>query len=374
MIPNDTGIRNPYYRDVIDYAFAQIVVTSENTSANSVNYFLNNVMNADGLNRFSAGTFVDGFDTDNAIYYRNTFFQFVSNTPIQTGLRDINEFKLIHLATGNLIRIYACHLKAGSAPADAAQRNAEIATLRNVTNALPAGSNFIVCGDMNTYSNTEPCYLSLLQDNITDDGNVIDPFNMPGIWSQPIYSAYHTQSTRSVSFGGGASGGLDDRFDLILYSGAIAQAGGMQYISNSCTAIGNDGYHLNDDINLQPNTAVFPYIADALYFASDHLPVSAVFTLQSPTGLSENNDSRPFEVIYHNGTHTLEVETQVHFTKAVEFCIYDSKGSLIWNGSLSDVKKATTVFYFNLPELKPGMYIFTSYCNGQKFSNKIMVM
>ena len=78
-IPNDTGLRNPYFRDVMQYVFPQIVVTVENTSIASVNSFLNNVLNANGLNQFSAGTFIDGYDTDNAIYFRNSFFQFISN-------------------------------------------------------------------------------------------------------------------------------------------------------------------------------------------------------------------------------------------------------------------------------------------------------
>ncbi len=36
---------------------------------------------------------------------------------------------------------------------------------------------------------------------------------------------------------------------------------------------GNDGKHLNDSINNPENNVVSPKIADALYKASDHLPV-----------------------------------------------------------------------------------------------------
>ena len=35
------------------------------------------------------------------------------------------------------------------------------------------------------------------------------------------YASIHTQSTRVSSFGGGATAGMDDRFDWILVSAAI---------------------------------------------------------------------------------------------------------------------------------------------------------
>ena len=38
-----------------------------------------------------------------------------------------------------------------------------------------------------------------------------------------------TQSTRTAAFGGGATGGLDDRFDLILFSQSVNDYGGISY-------------------------------------------------------------------------------------------------------------------------------------------------
>ena len=44
----------------------------------------------------------------------------------------------------------------------------------------------------------------------------------------------------------GASGGLDDRFDFILYSDDVLNGtNGVNYIPNSCKSIGNDGNHFN---------------------------------------------------------------------------------------------------------------------------------
>ena len=101
---------------------------------------------------------------------------------------------------------------------------------------------------------------------------------MPGTWNDASYAQYHTQSTRTRQFGGGANGGLDDRFDLILMSQAVIDAGGMQYDDGTYIPYGNDGLHYNDSINQPPNNAVGQEIANALHYSSDHLPVMASFT------------------------------------------------------------------------------------------------
>ena len=51
----------------------------------------------------------------------------------------------------------------------------------------------------------------------------------------------------------------------------------MEYIEDSLTPFGNDGNHFNQSINQGTNSAVSPEVADALYEASDHLPVFADF-------------------------------------------------------------------------------------------------
>ncbi|MFM2136443.1 MAG: hypothetical protein RL021_1843 [Bacteroidota bacterium] len=294
----DTALRNPYFRTVVAAAQPDILVTEENQSQAGVTGFLNNVMNK-AIGGFSAGTFLDGPDTDNAIFYKNSKFSFVGNNRILTDLRDINEFTLVHLLSGDTIRIYAVHLKASSTTADEAQRAQEVDSLRKRTNALPAGSNFIVLGDFNLYYSTEPAYQKLLQVTPGSEGHFIDPITMTGTWNSVSYSQYHTQSPRIRAFGGGTTGGLDDRFDLILYSNAISQPGGITYVSGSTTAFGNDGNHYNDSINMPPNTAVSQDVADALHNGADHIPVTILLDFENTscpfadagsTGISQPSD------------------------------------------------------------------------------------
>lgn len=277
----DTNVRNPYFRTVISSVDPDILVVEEINTQSGVNAFLNNVINFGSIT-YSAGTFIDaGADTENAIFYKTSKFNFISNTPIKTLVRDINEFKVEDKFYRDTLRLYAVHLKANLA--DSVERAAEVDSLRKRTNQLNTGTDFIVLGDFNIYSANESAYKKLVFNNPTDDGNFLDPLSMTGVWNNAAYSSYHTQSTRTRSFGNGSTGGLDDRFDMILYSNAVKNPGGIKYITGSLTAYGNDGNHYNDSINKVPNNAVSQTIANALHYASDHLPVYATFEFGNAT-------------------------------------------------------------------------------------------
>ena len=106
-------------------------------------------------------------------------------------------------------------------------------------------------------------------------GRLFDPIDRIGNWhNNSSFSDVHTQSPRTTSFGGGANGGMDDRFDWLFVSESILDnQSRMVYIDDSYTAFGNDGNHFNDAINSGNNFSVSEQIADALHDASDHLPV-----------------------------------------------------------------------------------------------------
>lgn len=277
---NDTTIRNPYFRTVIASTLPDILVVQEMTSLAGVNGFLQKVLLPND-SHYAAGSFIDGPDTDNEIFYKNNLFTFISNYPIQTDLRNISEFKLIENSSGDTIRIYSVHLKANDDATSRLQRKAEVDSLRKRTDVLPPGSYFIVTGDFNLYNSSEPAYLALL--NQTNPGYFVDLYNLPGTWNTSTYAQYHTQSTRVRQFGGGSTGGLDDRFDLILMSQSVIDSGGISYVEDSYTNYGNDGNHYNDSINRPPNAAVTQTIANALHYSSDHLPVFAEFKFNPPS-------------------------------------------------------------------------------------------
>ncbi len=276
----DTLERNPYFRTIFSNVQPDILVCEEMTSQTGVNGFLVRVLNRVSSG-YAAGAFINGFDTDNAIYYKSSLFTFLSNTPIDTELRDINEFKLRYNATGDTIIIYAVHLKSSDSSADSLQRAAEVDSLRKRTNTLPPNSNFIVVGDFNIYDSRELAFQKLLSQS--QSGYVIDPLNLIGRWNNNgSFAAAHTQSTRVRDLGdGGSTGGLDDRFDMILMSQAIMNSGDITFVPGSYNEYGNDGNHFNDSINKPPNAVVSQQVANALHYASDHLPVYASFSFDA---------------------------------------------------------------------------------------------
>ncbi|MBT3756445.1 MAG: T9SS type A sorting domain-containing protein, partial [Candidatus Cloacimonetes bacterium] len=188
------------------------------------------------------------------------------------------------------------------------ERLEEVAKLRDHINLLPAGTEFIIVGDMNFYTSSEPGYQKFIADESNNISRAEDLSDQVGDWhNNSDYEAVHTQSTRSTQFGGGASGGLDDRFDFIFSSYQLNNGYGLEYIEDTITSYGNDGAHFNVSINYGTNSVVSPEIADALYFASDHLPVFAEF--------NTINSSQPLIVVsipnieedWQQGTeHTIE--------------------------------------------------------------------
>jgi endonuclease/exonuclease/phosphatase family metal-dependent hydrolase len=172
--------------------------------------------------------------------------------------------------------VYSSHLKAGSL--ETAQRNTEAQGLRNSVNALPAGTNVIATGDYNVYGASEPAYQTLVT-----NGPLRDPLNRPGEWhSDSTFAALHTQSTR------GTDGGMDDRFDHQMVTPGILDGEGFSYIgptspgtagAHSYRAFGNNGTCFNGSVNKSTNTAQPRAVLDALFNASDHVPVVADYQL-----------------------------------------------------------------------------------------------
>lgn len=323
----DSALRCPEYRKVMQYVNPDLVVTMENTSATGAGWFLTNVMNS-GQGHFSQGTYINGYDSDNALYYNDSLFQFISNVPIQTALRDISHYTLKFIATGDTIHIFAVHLKASQG--FEINRRDEVLLLRNVTNSFPDGTNFLVAGDFNFYSSYEPGYTSLLYNNGTNEGYFIDPIHITGTWNFSGYARYHTQSTRLNSVGGGSTGGMNDRFDMILYSKGVELPNGVYYEPGTFNNIGNDGNHFDRSVNYGTNSAVPSTVATALYNCSDHLPVEMVLKFGRTIGIDELNTTvNSFEVFPNPITENSVVRFSLLKTEQLSLTICDLTGKII---------------------------------------------
>ncbi len=376
-IASDTTQRFPAYRIVLSYAIPDVFISCENNGSIGLNWFLNQVLNSTTSGyHYALGTFVNGYDTDNALFYRDSLFQFVSNVPVATALRDINEFTLVYKPTGDTVTIFMCHLKA--ATGYETQRGAEVMNVRAVTNAFPAGKNFLIGGDFNIYTTTEPAYINLTQDNAGDDGNFVDPLSsLSGIYNTFSYAPYHTQSTRTTPGpGGGSTGGLDDRFDMILYSNAVSQPGGVYFVPGTYINIGNDGNHYNLDINYGTNTIVPTAVANALYTASDHLPVRLTLQFGSISGIKDANGNVNGLQIYPQPVTQQSVCTfSLPETSAVTIRITDLSGRIVLEkhlGMLSAGNVETPIIFSS--NLFNGLYFFSIIANNLLITKKISIV
>lgn len=264
------------FRMVLEEINPDILIVQEMVSSTAVNLFLNEVLNH-SKRLYKKAVFLDGPDTDNAAFYKKTNLKLISIRRIPTSFRDINEYRFKTKkgpGKGADFRIYAANFKEGSSASAKQQRTDEAQVLRTYLDGLPSNTPFLLCGSLNFYASDEDGFIILTSDTENGGCGLIDPLGASGKWhDNKNFSRHHTQSTRKKPFGNGASGGLDDRFDMILISSGFEDNEKLSYIRNSCLIFGNDGKHFNKSVNKPKNKLITKTIADALYKASDHLPV-----------------------------------------------------------------------------------------------------
>ena len=279
--PGSTAARWADFRTIVKYVQPDIILCNEMVNNTGANTLLTNALNSYGVNYYAQATFINGPDSDNIMYYNTNKVNLVTQTQIPTALRDISYYQVNWSnVTGGFstLDLYSLHLKASTGATNENKRLLECQDMRtHMDGVLPVASNILVGGDFNFYgAAAEPAWAEL-----TTNGTqlMIDPSDRVGEWSNnSTFTDAHTQSIRSTTNpggSGGATGGMDDRFDFILANNYVMYGGaGVRYIPNSYDEIGNDGNKFNFSIieNL-PNTDVPDSVRNALFNMSDHLPV-----------------------------------------------------------------------------------------------------
>jgi hypothetical protein len=241
----------------------------------------------------------------NALYWQQGKFHLLKDTSICHNLRDIVAYNLYYdypgLATfrdTTRLTVIVAHLKASNTAQDRADRAAEASAVAAYLSSLNQPANYILMGDLNIYTSNEAAYQNLINP-INLLARLNDPINRLGNWNaSAAFADVATQSLRSAALpDGGASGGLDSRFDFILVSDPILNGSkGIRYIPGSYSAYGNDGQHYNKAlIDLPANSSVAQSMAQRLYDLSDHLPVVASFAF-TPLHLMPNSITEVTEV------------------------------------------------------------------------------
>lgn len=185
--------------------------------------------------------------------------------------------------------IYVSHMKASSGSSNEVRRNAEATTLRADAVALGASAHIIYSGDYNLQSSSEDAYQTLISGSLHSGvGQAADTLNPANNWTtSTTYRGLFTESADSISA----------RFDYQLVSNPMLSQPGMQLVSGTLGAFGNNGSisrfsavtsasntALSDLDDAPYNAAYRSSVFSALVSATDHLPVVADYSFATAIG------------------------------------------------------------------------------------------
>ncbi len=283
---------------------------------------LNGIYNDPNIT-YAMGNRTGAGDTTQTIVYRTQTIQTIQSADevaisSSSGPRQTLRYRVRpvgYSTTAADLYLYDSHYKASldmTPPgSNANKRLSEATAIRANSDFLGEGISVVYAGDHNFYysDSREPAWDTL---TAAGPGQTNDPLNRVGNWhSNSSFADVHTQSPCNSSCPL-VGGGMDDRFDFQLVTGELLDGEGLSYIGptsvgmngleHSYHAFGNNGSTYNGNINSASNTVslsgVTSYtksqILDALWNASDHLPVVADY--QVPAIMQAIADSVPTSI------------------------------------------------------------------------------
>lgn len=334
---NNTQHKDECIRTLMDYVRPDILTVCEFGATQSlITDFLKHNLNINGATYWKSDNIINyaGSNIVNHIFYDSRKMELKEHVALGTEPRDTDVYELYMktpgLAAGDTVRLVCivAHPKASMGSSNEARRRALMQVAMDYVNQHYATDNVLIMGDFNMYGASESGYQLLTQTYNNPQVCFIDPlFSVGGVgeWNNNAqYTPFHTQSTRSYSDECFAGGGLDDRFDFILMSDEIAfNYKHLRYVQGSYKAVGNDGSHFNQSVNQGYNTAVSNEVAEALYDASDHLPVTMKIAVDAHLGVDESeqnlwhasiapNPAAETATLYFNNPKTGQLRCTIH--------------------------------------------------------------
>jgi hypothetical protein len=365
---NNTQRKDECIRTLVDYVKPDIFTVCEFGATQALlNDFLRHNLNINGVNYWQSDNIINyaGSNIINHIFYDSRKMGLKKHVALRTNPRDTDVYELYlktpSLAAGDTIKLICivAHPKAGQGYE--ASRRALMQITMDYLNQHYSHDNALIMGDFNMYGASESGYRLLTQTYSNPDVLFIDPMAPTGVgeWTNnSLFAAYHTQSTRSYSDECFSSGGLDDRFDFILMADEIKFSyNHLRYVNNSYKAVGNDGRHFNQSVDQGYNSAVPATVAEALYDASDHLPVTMKIAVDVKLGMEENQEAVLQAFVAPNpATETTKVSFFNPSQGQVQFELYSLQGQLMQRES-AEFGEGTQQFELSLQGLTKGFYL-----------------
>jgi len=337
-------------------------LTGANTILSSLQFINPNYSSATFVTNSSDDNIGDTNDLQNFIYFDSSKFILVSQTQVQTIFRDFNHYKFKLNTTNQVsnpifIQVIVCHLKASQGDPNPALRLQMVNDLETYLETLPNTDYVILAGDLNLYTSSEPAFVELT--DVTNNITFIDPANRVGSWhNNTSYLDVFTQSTRTQTGLGGATGGFDDRFDFILTSENILTNPDIFYVNNSYQVFGNNGNLncFNSEINTTNCNGVEfdSTIRDALYNMSDHLPVTLELqTNETTLSATHYAVKQAFNIIGSNlVTDKLSIQIDTNTFKSDFIFIFNTLGQKIESFKVENLN----LLQLNVSNLSNGIY------------------
>ncbi len=366
---NNTQRKDECIRILKDYVQPDIITVCEFGATQALlTDFLKHNLNINGATYWKSDNIINyaGSNIINHIFYDSRKMELKRHVALRTNPRDTDIYELYlktkGLAAGDTIKLICieAHPKAGQGYE--ASRRALMQVAMDYVNQHYPNDNVLIMGDFNMYGASESGYRLLTRTYSNPDICFMDPLSTVGgvgEWSgNNQYTSFHTQSTRSYSEECFSGGGLDDRFDFILMADEIAFSyNHLRYVQGSYKAIGNDGHHFNQSVDQGYNTSVPAEVAEALYDASDHLPVTMKIAVDVHLGVSENDQPRLQASIAPNpATNVATVYFNNPKAGQVRFEILSLQGQVVMSEAEYFVE-GKRQFELSLGDLAEGFYL-----------------
>ncbi len=364
---NNVDIKDDNLTAIIDHVQPDIFTVNElGRGEGNADRILNNVLNAAGESRFSRASYTNTTNSTivNMLYYDHNKFSIYFEAVASNILRDINLYTLYYndherLQAGDTTFLTAvvAHFKAGSSATDQQTRTAEAQAVMAYINSNNIRGNLMFMGDFNMNASFEQAFQHITY-HPNEEIRFYDPVDQPGQWyNNPAMALHHTQSTRTGSHDCFVTGGLDDRYDLVLASHAIMEGYmGLHYIEDSYYALGQDGNRYNQSVIYPTNNSAPQMVIEALYGMSDHLPV----IMKIKTGEISVNTFRPTakrQLLFFNNPVKDLLELRIgNGSQSMIISLFSLNGERLL--SLPEqTLMAGEVVVFDISGLAPGIYL-----------------
>lgn len=368
--------RTPYLKTILDDLQPDIFMICELKNEIASNYMFENAILPFNAN-FKKAEFKPSESPATGllqmIYYNSNKLELEFNEVIPTGIRDINHYTFIVKSEDDYnenvrIEVFVTHLKASRGFDNMEKRLNSVENFTRELDRLPKDSFVLFAGDFNFYTSNEPGFQKIIAEN--NSIQLIDPINRlcpafpnDGIdyfnennfdstyfWNNESFADVHSQSTRNGQVNGdGSGGGMDDRFDFIMMSKNFTTSSTLSYKTDSYKTVGNNSNCYNSFVSNSTCTGEFSQnLRNALYFFSDHLPITLEMEF-SPSALNTESN----EVISFLSSNIAKNNLQLNVSEKVNrIFIYNQLGQKIIH--LKNVNSKT--LKIDTETLKKGVY------------------